>query len=411
MPPRSGRIAHALGPVRRTLEQAIATARAAEGAKVAQVASECGPRGGPVPVVVAWSGGPDSAALLGLVELLVRPLGLAIVVGHVDHGLRPDAADEADLVAATARRRGHEVRATRIALASGPGLAARARDLRRAALLAHAREVGAAFVLLGHTATDQVETMLLHACRGAGLRGLSAMAACEPWTTPMPSETSPEKLATEPRRHGSWLRPLLHLSRADTRRLALELAIPFVDDPTNLDRSHPRVAIREEVLPILRRINPEVEAHFESLAKLARDAEQAIAIAAAPLLEVAVGAADTLDVHALRRVPKAVRAHALRTFCEGRGVPPDALHERTLASIEAVVAGVAAEPGRTRRWDLHPYRTLCLEAGHLRLVAGPAQEPAAPADEDLENERDPEPPQTEGGTEDGTEDGAETGTP
>jgi len=86
-------------------------------------------------------------------------------------------------------------------------------------------------------------------------------------------------------------------------------------------------------------------------------------------------------VQSLRRTAKAVRVHAMRAFCEARGVPPDALHERTLASIEAVVAGEAAEPGRTRRWDLHPHRTLSLEAGILRLVAAPAQEPAALPDD------------------------------
>jgi len=383
VPPRSGRIAHALGPVRRTLEPAISAARAAGEVAPAQDASGCGSSGA-VPVLVAWSGGPDSAALLGLVELLVRPLGLALVVGHVDHGLRPASADEAALVVATARARGHDVRATRLALAPGSGLPARARDLRRAALVSQAREVGAALVLLGHTATDQLETMLLHACRGAGLHGLSAMASCEPWA---PEKPTASRCRLAPRL-GDWLRPLLHLSRADTRALALELAIPFVDDPTNLDRTHPRVAIREDVLPILRRINPEVEAHFEALAELARDAEQAIAIAAAPLLE---GPLDALDVQALRRVPKAVRAHALRTFCVLRGVPPDALHERTLASIEAAVAGRVAEPGRARRWDLHPHRTLWLDAGSLRLVAAPAPEPAAPTDAAPENQHDLEP--------------------
>jgi tRNA(Ile)-lysidine synthase len=255
---------------------------------------------------------------------------------------------------------------------------ARARELRRAALRAQAEAQGAAFVVLGHTATDQIETMLLHACRGTGLRGLAAMGACEPWAPARELASTPEKLASATERLGFWLRPLLHLARADTRALAVELAVPFVDDPTNLDCAHPRVAIREEVLPVLRRINPEIEAHFGALAKLARDAEQAIARASDELLADISDEVDALDVDALRRVPKPVRVHALRTYCVRRGVPPDALHERTLASIEAAVAGAAAEPGRMRRWDLHPHRTLCLQAGRLRLVAAPAQEPAAP---------------------------------
>jgi tRNA(Ile)-lysidine synthase len=371
VPPRSGRIAHALGPVRRTLQQALAAEPAA------------GPQpelGGPRPILLAWSGGPDSAALLGLVELLTRPLGLAIVVGHVDHGLRPASSDEAALVVATARARGHAVLVDRLELASGPGLAARARELRRAALVRQAQASGASVVVLGHTATDLAETMLLHLCRGAGLGGLSPMPSVRPWTDESDGDSradpKPDAAPCRPvSETGIVVRPLLHLTRTETRALATELAIPFVDDPTNLDDAHPRVAIRERVLPILRAINPEIEAHFGALAHVARDAEQALAHAADELLARALTEPDTLDVHVLRSVPRAVRVHAMRSFCLRRGVPPDALHERTLAAIEAVVAGEGREPARARRWDLHPHRTLSLAGARLRLE--PAQPPAA----------------------------------
>jgi tRNA(Ile)-lysidine synthase len=364
--------------VRRTLQHALAQVGPAGSSPAAE-----GGGAGDTPVLVAWSGGPDSAALLGLVELLARPLRLAIVVGHVDHGLRPASADEAALVDRVARARGHDVRSTRLALTPGPGLPARARDARRAALRAAAESVGAPFVLLGHTATDQVETMLLHACRGAGLGGLSAMASFEPDRGEKhegAARRSPTWDPSHPALLG-WLRPLLHLERTHTRMLAEALDIPFVDDPTNADPSHPRIAIRDGVLPILRTVNPEFEAHFGALARTARDAEQAIAIAAEAWMERVhgVGSQD-LDAHALAAAPRAVRAAVVRTFCERRGVPPDALHERTLAAIDAVVAGVAAEPGRTRRWDLFPHRTLWLQGGRLRIEAGAEEDGDAAAD-------------------------------
>lgn len=379
MPPRSGRIAHALGGVRRTLEDALAAERAARPQP---------PADRPRPILIAWSGGPDSAALLGLVELLARPLGLAITVGHVDHGLRPASADEAELVSVTARRRGHAVLVDRIALAPGPNLAARARDLRRAALHRQAQACGASLVVLGHTATDLAETMLLHVCRGAGLGGLSPMPALRAWiddgldhdsaAAPKP-DAAPHRTPPET---GFVVRPLLHLTRTETRALASELAIPFVDDPTNLDDAHPRVAIRERVLPILRAINPEIEAHFGALARAARDAEQAIAQMAAQVLARASLTPDTLDVHALRSLPRAVRVHVVRAFCLRGGVPPDALHERTLAAIDAAVAGEGREPARARRWDLHPHRTLSLSHGRLRLdlAHDPAAAPTGPPD-------------------------------
>ncbi len=394
VPPRSGRIAHALGGVRRTLEQALAAERAAR----PQPAGE-----GSTPILIAWSGGPDSAALLGLVELVARPLGLAILVGHVDHGLRPASAADAELVTATARARGHRVLVDRLAIAPGPNLAARARDLRRAALLRQARACGASLVVLGHTATDLAETMLLHVCRGAGLGGLSPMPAVRAWIAEswiaessiaqaQDDSDDAAKPAASRRRPlpetGLVVRPLLHLSRTETRELASELAIPFVDDPTNLDDAHPRVAIRERVLPILRAINPEVESHFGALARAARDAEHVIVQTSAEPLARASVAPDTLDVHVLRALPRAVRIHVVRAFCLRGGVPPDALHERTLAAIEAAVAGEGREPARARRWDLHPHRTLSLSHGRLSLAPSgpegrdevPAHQPAAASD-------------------------------
>jgi len=327
-------------------------------------------------VIVACSGGPDSAALLGLVELLVRPLALRIVVGHVDHGLRAASADEAELVRATAIARGHDVRTTRLVLTPGPGIPARARDARRAALRAQATEVGAALVLLGHTATDQAETMLLHLCRGAGLAGLSAMAPCEPF-----DRADPMKLSASPRRHGmqpgAWVRPLLHLHRHETRELAVRFGIPFVDDPTNLDPAHPRTAIREHVLPILRGINPRVEAHLGELARHARDAEQTIVDLArdrAPTLfeDREDGA---LAVATIRTAPAAVRTHVLRRFCLRAGVSPDALRGRTIAAIDAAVC----EGDGPHRWHLHPHRTLWLEEGRLRIAhAGPVSDAVGP---------------------------------
>lgn len=368
--------------MRRTLEDALDPARAAERAgDPAPARVGAGTPAERRTLLVAWSGGPDSAALLGLVELLVRPLALRLVVGHVDHGLRSESSDEAAFVLATARARGHDVRTTRLALAGGPGLPARARAARRAALRAQALDIGAAFVVLGHTATDQAETILLHATRGAGLAGLSAMAPCEPCEPWEPSESSAKPGVrgerTGSRWQGTYLRPLLHLSRAETRELARELAIPFVDDPTNHDVGHPRVAIREQVLPVLRAINPAVESHLGALARVARDAERAIAAAGESLLADAtrVDAVDrtrTLELAVLRRAPTAVRAAVVRSFCQRAGVPLDALHERTLAAIDAAVVGDVAEPGRTRRWDLHPRLTLWLDLGHLRLVPAPA---------------------------------------
>ncbi len=190
--PKDPTIAEALGHVRAAVERVEPEARR---------------------IVVACSGGADSVAALGLLLALRSSLALEITVGHVDHGLRRESADEARKVSALANQLGLAVRVTRIALAPGPGLPMRARVARREALVAQARELGATTIVLAHTATDQAETMLMHMVRGAGLDGLAAMPVHE----------------------HPWLRPLLELTRAQTRDLAEKLGFGFVDDPSNED--------------------------------------------------------------------------------------------------------------------------------------------------------------------------------
>jgi tRNA(Ile)-lysidine synthetase-like protein len=208
-------------------------------------------------VLIACSGGPDSLALLGVMELLAPSLEVTLAVGHVDHGLRVSSALEAAQVEALAARRGLPFAGARLELAVGAGLPARARRARRAALEALAAGCGAGWIALGHTATDQAETVLMHMVRGAGLEGLAGMAAIE----------------------GRWLRPLLRITRAEAAALCgrLGLGLAAIDDPTNHDERHLRVELREAVLPRLRARNPRLERAISALTGQARDAEDALA--------------------------------------------------------------------------------------------------------------------------------------
>lgn len=322
-------------------------------------------------VHVACSGGPDSVALLGLLHLLAPGERLRLSVGHVDHGLRPASAEEAELVRRLAEGRGLPFALDRLELSPGPGLPARARQARRAALREQARRQGAAFVALGHTATDQAETILLHLARGAGLPGLAAMAELEPWGE------GAEDLAS------GWLRPLLALERHETRELAERLQLPFVDDPTNLDRSHPRVRMRLELLPALRELNPRVEAAFARTAAHARQAEDAlqqwvdrelrarrrppadacdpIPIPAPAHVPGPVTSAPRWSTEGMAELPAAVRTRIVRRVCQAAGAPDDALPARTLASIDDALA----RPGPGRAWDLHPRIRVHVANGEL----------------------------------------------
>jgi tRNA(Ile)-lysidine synthase len=329
-PPRSPAIAAALGLVR------------------AAVTSVVGRPSAPRRLLVACSGGPDSIAALGLLMLLRRGEELELGVGHVDHGLRPESRDEAEAVAALARALALPSFHTRLELEAGPGIPARAREARRAALRDHAGRFGAAFIVLGHTATDQAETMLMHMTRGAGLDGLAAMPVVD----------------------GPWLRPLLELTRDRTRALASELELPFFDDPSNDDLAALRVRMREVVLPVLRDHNPRVEQAMLSLARQAADADQACQRWAED--EVAARGPDAGEAATLRwdlagfdELPRAVRTRALRRMCEFAGADPGSLRARIIELIDAAAVAVARSGAlrsgggdtpspRPRRWNLHP---------------------------------------------------------
>jgi tRNA(Ile)-lysidine synthase len=354
VPPRHPTIARALGLVRAALEPLLAQ-RSQKGARLHEGRA-----------LVACSGGPDSAALLGLLELLAPGLDLQLVIGHVDHGLRPESAQEASMVADMAEQRGHGVAITRLDLQPGPGLPARARQARRSALVAQASEAGVGFIALGHTATDQAETMLMHLARGAGLEGIAAMAAIDRTEAEQPGPL--------------WLRPLLELSRAETREIASRMHLPFVDDPTNLDPSHPRVRLREELLPILRQHYPRVEHAFAAAARQVADARDAVASWVERELRQRThdDAAAALSTDGVCDLPRAVRTSLLRRYCIARGCDSESLRHEVIESVNAALFAPHRPEGRS--WDLHPGLRLYLREGAL-WVDGRA-DCVAPDDED-----------------------------
>jgi tRNA(Ile)-lysidine synthase len=180
------------------------------------------------PVVVACSGGADSLALL----VLAVEAGLEPIAVHVDHGLREASAREADVVADAASQLGASFDARRVVVTPGANLEARARTARYDAL-EHARAAHAATaVLVGHTADDQAETVLLNLLRGSGARGLAGM----------------------PARHGHVVRPLLGVRRAAVRAVCTRRGLVPVSDPSNEDLAFRRNLIRHEVLPLLERV-------------------------------------------------------------------------------------------------------------------------------------------------------------
>jgi tRNA(Ile)-lysidine synthase len=263
----------------------VAAVRAAVRAALADVP-------GDGPVLVAASGGPDSAALAEAAAFVAPRLGLAAGALTVDHGLQDGSAGRARGLAAALGALGLdpvEVLPVRVGTAGGPEAAARA--ARYLALAEAAGRLGGTTVLLGHTRDDQAETVLLGLARGSGARSLAGM----------------------PGRAGLYRRPLLDLSRATVRAAAR--AVPVWDDPHNRDPAFLRSRVRHEVLPVLEDVlGPGVAAALARTAGLLADDADALDSWAAE-------AAPDLGVDELAALPRAVRTRVLRRAAVAAGCP------------------------------------------------------------------------------------------
>ena len=304
-----------------------------------------------VPVLVACSGGADSAALAHAAMALAAAGRLGpVTLCHVDHQLRPGSAADADLVSRLAAAGGARFASARVEVARDQGsLEAAARTARYRALATAAAEIGAGAILVAHTARDQVETVLMRLLRGTGVAGLAGI----------------------PARRGPIARPLLRLERAAVEAYCQVHALEVVDDPSNRDLSHFRNRVRLEVLPALRQVNPSVDAALLRVAAVAGEARSALDFAADLLAEGARGPGGAWRVDVLARAPGSVLAHFFaREVGAAGGGPLGARHHRALAGL------VGSKAGGSSRVDL-PGLTAWREYDLLRL-----ERPIAPADPD-----------------------------
>src|SRR4051812_8403233 len=200
------------------------------------------------------SGGADSVCLL---DVAVR-LGAHVSALHVNYGLRGDASDADErFCRELCERLEVPLQVERAALGSG-NLQAEARDVRYAA----AERLAEADYAAAHTATDQAETIVYRLAVSPGRRALLGMA---------------------PRR-GRLVRPLLCVSREDTRAYCRERGLHWREDASNEDARFARARIRHEVMPALREIGPRAEKTIVETAELLRDEAEVLDAAVDELL-------------------------------------------------------------------------------------------------------------------------------
>lgn len=186
------------------------------------------------PLVVAVSGGVDSMVLLDILRQLYRGQEDRLTVVHVNHGLRPEAIKDEKLVADYCKKHGLALVVKQVNLADkSTAIEERARIARYEALREVAKK---AWIVTAHTADDQVETVVGNWLRGSAVRGLAGMRF----------------------KSDGIVRPLLAVSKKQLLGYAKQYRLKFAVDKSNFDTKFTRNRIRHELLPILRKFNPQI---------------------------------------------------------------------------------------------------------------------------------------------------------
>lgn len=196
-------------------------------------------------ILVGYSGGADSTFLV----YALRQLEFNLVAGHLHHGIRVEADEEQSRCRAFCEQLGIPFEPGRadvplLAREGKMGIEEAGRLARYDFLNRAALRLDIDLIATAHTLDDHVETVIMNVVRGAGLSGISGIPALR----------------------GNIVRPMLHITREETRAFCEELNLWFFDDPANRDPAFVRSRLRTAVIPELKSIQPNL---FESVSRLA----------------------------------------------------------------------------------------------------------------------------------------------
>ena len=208
-------------------------------------------------VLVAVSGGPDSVCLLRALSGM-KKLGVEIVVGNLDHGIRKrGSAADSTFVKKLSKELGFECEHKQLDLGTTSGgkisLEEKARLARYKFLLTAAKKHNCGIIATGHTLDDQAETMVMRFMLGASLKGMSGIP-------PVRYEKGIK-----------IIRPLIRASKKDILQLLNAEGWAYRDDHTNRDTKYVRNSVRHEVLPFLEKYNPRIRRSLANLSDTMRE--------------------------------------------------------------------------------------------------------------------------------------------
>ena len=262
-------------------------------------------------VLCAVSGGADSIAMLHILYRLRDKLRFRLAAAHYNHRLRGAESDRDQRfveqfvqLCCGVHRRGDGSVLPAVALYTGSGdvaaqarlrgtgLEETAREMRYAFLQKTAQEAGADLIATAHTANDNVETILFHLARGAGLRGLGGI----------------------PPRRGNIIRPMLTVTRPQVEDYLFHHCLPHMEDSSNTSDEYTRNRIRHQVLPVLEEIAPGFAVRLADTAALLRSDEEVLTAQAQVLADRAIPqeAGLAIEAEAVAAAPDPIASRCLR---------------------------------------------------------------------------------------------------
>ena len=298
----------------------------------------CLPHGVPRSLAVGCSGGPDSMALTAHLRSWAERHDVALTAVIVDHGLRAESGREADQVADWLAERGIAAEILRWTGAKpDSNIQAEARRIRYALIADWCMANQVPVLAVAHHVEDQAETFLLRLARGSGVYGLAAM--------PRASELD-NGGAIFPIR---LIRPVLDVPKADLRAILAAENWPWVEDPSNHDRSHARIRMRELMSALAEEgLDPH---RLAGTAARMRRARASLEAACDQFFETSatldpLGFVD-LDLEDLRRAPDEIALRVLSSAVRGvAGRDYPVRLDKLEACIESLMSG-ARDPVRT----------------------------------------------------------------
>lgn len=267
-------------------------------------------------VTVAFSGGADSTALLHLMMRAREYYGINLTAAHLNHGVRGQESDrDEEFVRELCIKWGidlfcEKTDAPAIAKARKISIELACRQARYEFLSRVAKGV----VATAHNANDNLETMLLNFTRGTALKGLCGI----------------------PVKRDIFIRPLLSFTRDEIERYCRENGLEYVTDSTNLSDDYTRNLIRHKVVPVLKQINPSVEAAAARLSSVLADDEAVLEESARKLLSRAERDDGGLSAREIVRAGPAVGRRAVSLYLKKE--IPDACSYLHIKSVYDICA-------------------------------------------------------------------------